>query len=449
MRTTHNGRHSKPYIFCAQRSEGQRFIHIKGVSISTVRCAGPVKGQLALIHRKAGSSMSSPIEIEISETGEQTAPAAWLISLSLGSSLMIHLTGLALLAVLILPGGGRSESLAISGSLVDTVLGEGGGSFGDSVAFLDGGSLMPESEAAPAPKADLLLPAMDLAMTSAEIAPQQPAELDASLPTMKEAAIGGMSEVVGTGTRAGSSAGTGTSGGKGRGSGRGAASGFGSGSGTGMGSGTGSGIGRGKGGFFGLKVKGKSTVFVVDASRSMNLPHPGPSHTRFNRVKLELVRTISSMSENERFFIIFFGDQAYPMPANRMMEAEAPARRRFLSWMQGCQAVGRTFPQQALLLALQLEPDQVYFLTDGEFDYNVVPTVTAANSEGVPIHTIGFSDDRGENLLLEIARRNKGTYTYIPPDEPGDDGMADPSQPDMGQPDPSQSAMSLIAPLGK
>lgn len=371
--------------------------------------------------------MSSPID-EFEES-PSASTGAWVVSLSVGTSLFLHLSALGLLAALILPGAGGISPTALDGSLVNTVLGEEGGSFGDGIDLMDGTSLIAAMEPNDPPAVETPNAFLDAAMTPQELLPEAPMEQMTSLLTLNDSASSPLSEKVSGRTVAGGKVGA-----RGQGAGRG----NGKGSGQGTGEGDGVGKGKGKGGFFGLKVKGKSTVFVVDASRSMNLPHAGPSRTRFNRVKLELTRAISSMTENEKFFIIFFGDNAYPMPADRMMEAAAPARKRFLLWANSQQAVGHTFPQPALLLALQLEPDQVYFLTDGEFDYSVVPTVTAANTEGVPIHSIGFSDNRGENFLLEIARRNSGTYTFIPPDEVDDEPA-----------DSGKSAMSIIGPLGQ
>ena len=166
--------------------------------------------------------------------------------------------------------------------------------------------------------------------------------------------------------------------------------------------------------FFGIHLKDEDAVFVVDGSLSMNYPHPGPSKTRFGRVKLELLKTIANMSDEQKFFMIFFNQNAVPMPADRMMEATPGSQQRYLTWMTQLKAAGQTNPEQALLLALYLQPDVIYFLTDGDFDYKVVPTVTQANSKSIRIHTIGFGDDRGEKFLKEIAKFNNGTYRFVP-----------------------------------
>lgn len=373
--------------------------------------------------QKVGRSMQSSSQLSSSFPEETLElPAVWVSYMSFGSSLIMHLTALALLAIFILPHSTSSGSTAVRGEFLDTVV--SGDGFDGLMARFDGGmdplgEAPAATDASPAeipmfqqdPLAAASLPELDRVMDFTENRIAEGA-LAAAVPAGKSGKAGGTGKGAASGSIGGKGSGSGTGSGKGNSSGNGIG-------------GSGNGTGTGKGGFFGLKVAGKSTVFVVDASKSMNLPHPGPSRTRFNRVKLELLRTISRMTENEKFFITFFGDGAYPMPADRIMEAELPVRRRYLMWMMQVQATGHTFPEQALLLALQLQPDQIYFLTDGDFDYSVAPRVTAANLEGIPIHTIGFSDNRGENLLMEIARRNNGTYTYIPPDEPeGDEGDA-------------------------
>lgn len=189
--------------------------------------------------------------------------------------------------------------------------------------------------------------------------------------------------------------------------------------GQGHGGGTGAGEGAADGGeFFGLPAEGRRVVYVVDASRSMNHPHPGPMKTRFARVKLELVRSISGMRPEQEFFIVYFNDQAWPMPAPTMKVATASAREKYLRWAVEVKAAGQTDPEQALLAALSLRPDVIYFLTDGAFKPKIVDVVRAANQRiGVMIHTIGFGDDGGELLLREIALQNRGSYQFIPGEE--------------------------------
>ena len=64
-------------------------------------------------------------------------------------------------------------------------------------------------------------------------------------------------------------------------------------------------------------------------------------------------------------------------------------------------------------MALQMRPDVIFFLTDGEFNYRVVREVSAANFGSVRIHTISLGDDSGEKFLTELAARNGGVYRHI------------------------------------
>jgi hypothetical protein len=188
--------------------------------------------------------------------------------------------------------------------------------------------------------------------------------------------------------------------------------------GQGMGEGTGTAAGDGPGNqFFGLTSPGRRVVFVVDASRSMNHPHPGPQRTRFGRVKLELVRSISQMTPDQEFFIVYFNDHALPMPARALAPATRSSQEKYLRWAVEMRADGQTDPEEALLLALALKPEVIYFLTDGVFKARIVKQVSQANRQRIAIHTIGFGDNEAEALLQQIAFQNWGTYRFIPAEE--------------------------------
>jgi hypothetical protein len=153
----------------------------------------------------------------------------------------------------------------------------------------------------------------------------------------------------------------------------------------------------------------------------MNHPHPGPARTRIARVKLELLKSVSGLKDDQKLFIIFFNDKTYPMPARQLVAATDSTRRKYLEWMARARADGETDPYRALMLAIELRPDIIYFLTDGEFRGGIVKDVAAANRGRVRIHTIGFGDDMGEDLLKAIASQNGGNYQFISADEEDED----------------------------
>ncbi|QDT98812.1 vWA domain-containing protein [Gimesia aquarii] len=181
--------------------------------------------------------------------------------------------------------------------------------------------------------------------------------------------------------------------------------------------GTGNGLGNGD--FFGMKPKSKKVVFVVDSSKSMNFPHDSVGKTRLGRVKLELAKTIYSMDKHQQFFVIFFSDIAKPMPARQLQPATAEAKQKYLSWVARVPGIGMTEPLEALILALRLQPDTIYILTDGHFNpstvkaFNKVAKNTNRN-RSVVVNGICMGSREGEKLIRELAETNSGTYTFIP-----------------------------------
>src|SRR5690606_30672436 len=113
---------------------------------------------------------------------------------------------------------------------------------------------------------------------------------------------------------------------------------------------------------------GKTVVFVVDASRSMNHPHDSDAKTRFRRVKLEILNALATMDPETSFYIIFFNIDAMPMPASHPQAATPANLQRMGQWMAQLKADRETDPRRALALALRMRPDVIYFLTDGSFD---------------------------------------------------------------------------------
>lgn len=186
--------------------------------------------------------------------------------------------------------------------------------------------------------------------------------------------------------------------------------------GTGEGNGIGNGVGDGTGtAFFGLASQGQKFVFVVDASSSMRRPSHGPERTLFNKVKLEIMDSVHQLTSEQKFFIVFFNDRFLAMPATSLVAATEESQARYLRWMSDVPSGGQTDPEGAIQLALQLQPDVIYFLSDGEFKYGVVKRIAAMNLAGVVIHTVCFGGTEDNNVSLrQIAEQNGGTYHYVP-----------------------------------
>jgi hypothetical protein len=185
----------------------------------------------------------------------------------------------------------------------------------------------------------------------------------------------------------------------------------GGGSGGGSGGGRGSGVGLGAG-FFGAKGAGKSFVYVVDCSGSMT------GH-RFERAKTELVKSINKLKPEQKFYVYFFNDRTFPLfdpkPASGMLAATNDNRARASRWIRTRQPESTTNPTLALKQALEMKPEVIFLLTDGELDdpSEVRQMIQKNNKSNVVIHTILFENDDGAGTLEAIAKENNGTYRFV------------------------------------
>src|SRR4029077_18740700 len=165
----------------------------------------------------------------------------------------------------------------------------------------------------------------------------------------------------------------------------------------GFGRGVGDGHRNGSGSqFFELEPAGTKCVYVIGGSGSMTEPH-SEARTRLERVKIELGRSIGGLPDEMEFFVIFFNRLAVPMPAEKLQPATLANKTKYLDWCAKVRGGGGTDPRAALKRALELQPDVIYLLTDGVFDYDVAGEVTKLNTRGVSIHTFCFGDAAGES----------------------------------------------------
>jgi hypothetical protein len=185
--------------------------------------------------------------------------------------------------------------------------------------------------------------------------------------------------------------------------------------GSGGGSGGGTGIGQGPGigaGFFGTKGAGKSFVYVVDMSGSMY-------GDRFTRAKAELVKSINKLNAEQKFYVFFFNDRTFPLfeprPAKGMVPANKSNKERASRWIGLRRAESTTNPNYALQQALEMKPEVIFLLTDGELDEPeaVRQMIRRYNKSNVVIHTIAFENEEGGLTLKAIAEENNGVYRFV------------------------------------
>lgn len=178
--------------------------------------------------------------------------------------------------------------------------------------------------------------------------------------------------------------------------------------GSGHGSSEGSGVGETK--FMGIKAEGRTFIYVVDCSGSMQ-------GRKLDETKSELMASIRLLiSRQQKFFVFFYNDKAYPWPGPQALRYAIKKNIDDCeSWAQSISGGGGTEPTEALLAAIGMNPDVIFFMSDGLFDEDVCDIVrTARGNKQIAIHTISFVDKSGEAVMKRIAEENRGTYRFEP-----------------------------------
>ena len=161
--------------------------------------------------------------------------------------------------------------------------------------------------------------------------------------------------------------------------------------------------------FFGIRARGQFFIYVVDQSGSML------NDDRLIRAKIELRRSVFALQPPQRFEVIFYNEEATPMPGGPMSRPADPLNKNQLnSWLRLIGADGETEPRAALKLAIALRPDAIFLLSDGEYPDGTVEAVARANKSKVPIHCVDLSGGEAGDHLRRIARDSGGQYASRP-----------------------------------
>ncbi|MFO0909578.1 MAG: vWA domain-containing protein [Isosphaeraceae bacterium] len=160
--------------------------------------------------------------------------------------------------------------------------------------------------------------------------------------------------------------------------------------------------------FYGIRARGQFFVYVVDCSGSM------ADEGRLARAKIELRRSIQTLQEPQRFQVIFYNDEAIPMPGGLPKPADLVSKSQLMEWLRLVDADGETDPRPAVGLGLGLRPDAIFLLSDGAFPDGTVEAIARLNRRRVPIHCIDLSGGEAGDQLQRIAQDNGGRYVARP-----------------------------------
>lgn len=171
---------------------------------------------------------------------------------------------------------------------------------------------------------------------------------------------------------------------------------------------------------FGVSGSGNRFVYVLDRSDSMN----GFGGLPLRSAKRELIRSLRSLSPQQQFQIIFYNENVKPFQMSgspmTMITGESDQVKRAERYVNAIQAFGGTKHEGALLMALRMSPDVIFFLTDAH-----IPRLSKielrmiqdrAERSGTTIHAIEFGSQASaapDSFLKELAGMNNGQYQYV------------------------------------
>ncbi len=177
--------------------------------------------------------------------------------------------------------------------------------------------------------------------------------------------------------------------------------------------------GPGETSFMDIVGKGQSFVYVIDTSGSMI------HDRRLELAKSQLKGSLRLLQPNQKFQVLFYNNSVTPINLrSRPAEDMYPATLQYLRLAIG--AIDLQVPDYgtahlpAIERALLLQPDVIYFLTDG-----ATPVLTSAelkrvqqrNRGGAEIHVIEFAtgaaESRAFSWLQSLAADSGGQYRRI------------------------------------
>jgi hypothetical protein len=176
--------------------------------------------------------------------------------------------------------------------------------------------------------------------------------------------------------------------------------------------------GKAQAAMFGLVGEGYKFAYVVDRSGSMG----GAGKVALRAVKEELARSLETLDSIHQIQIIFYNEKPVlfnPSGARgRLAFATEANKQRAVRFMETITAEGGTRHDDALMQAIALHPDVIFWLTDGDKPQLTADEIEkiAGKAAGIIIHAIEFGIGPApaeKSFLAVLARKTGGKYAYV------------------------------------
>tara|TARA_R110002073_G_scaffold73085_7_gene178792 strand:+ start:9635 stop:10414 length:780 start_codon:yes stop_codon:yes gene_type:complete len=152
-----------------------------------------------------------------------------------------------------------------------------------------------------------------------------------------------------------------------------------------------------------------SVIYVLDCSSSMQ-------GNRFNRMRTAIVDAVGQMSAEQQYALLLFNTNALQIRGGGYRNAGVKGATRLQTELQLVDPNGGTNPLDALLIAIQMKPDAVVILSDGDFTSSIVDQVTRLNRTGgknTQINCVAI-DNHARTLKRLASLNGPGNYVEVP-----------------------------------
>jgi hypothetical protein len=163
-------------------------------------------------------------------------------------------------------------------------------------------------------------------------------------------------------------------------------------------------------------TRGHSFVFLIDRSQSMGSEGLGA----IAAAEVELLAALEKLESNHSFQIVAYNQSPTYFRERKLVPVNGDSRRAGQEFLHTLVAFGATNHERALMSALQLKPDVIYLLTDGD------PVLSASQRKRIQeesggrttISCIQFGrirplEEATRTALEALARENGGSYVFI------------------------------------
>ena len=194
--------------------------------------------------------------------------------------------------------------------------------------------------------------------------------------------------------------------------------------------------------FFGTQAYGNRFVYILDISGSMQ-------GRRLLRAQRELLKSVWALPEDYLFHVVLFNEEVFNFGNIPDLRPATRTNKKLLErWIATAAAQSGTLPGPAFKIAGDLQPDHVFFLSDGDFevrdqqevgvqgfvdlllgaslarpnrfqsptiDNYVAKSILDGYAPDIVIHTFAYENMAGFQTLKAIAEEKGGTCRFVPP----------------------------------